>query len=49
MTRAKKELHLNYYQKDSQGKDVTPSIFIEELKTYRNKEQFSLNEKLQIL
>ena len=44
MTRAKKELHLNYYQKDSQGKDVTPSIFIEELKTYRNKEQFSLND-----
>lgn len=44
MTRAKKELHLNYYQKDGQGKDVTPSIFIEELKTFRNKEQFSLND-----
>lgn len=48
MTRAKKELHLNYYQKNAQGKDVTPSIFIEELKTYRNKEQFSLNNMTEI-
>ena len=44
MTRAKKELHLNYYQKDSQGKDVTPSIFIEELKTFRDKTKFDIND-----
>lgn len=42
MTRAKKEVFINFFKKDANAKDVSPSLFIEELLSFRNKEKIQL-------
>jgi len=42
MTRAKKELFINFFKKDANAKEVSPSLFVEELLSYREKEKFEL-------
>jgi DNA helicase-2/ATP-dependent DNA helicase PcrA len=42
MTRAKKEVFINFFKKDANAKDVSPSLFIEELLSFRDKEKIQL-------
>lgn len=42
MTRAKKEVFINFFKKDANAKDVSPSLFVEELLSFRDKEKIQL-------
>jgi|694.fasta_scaffold00007_137 DNA helicase-2/ATP-dependent DNA helicase PcrA len=42
MTRAKKEVFVNFFKKDANAKDVSPSLFVEELLSFRDKEKIQL-------
>jgi DNA helicase-2/ATP-dependent DNA helicase PcrA len=44
MTRAKKEVFINFFKKDANAKDVSPSLFVEELLSFRDKEKIQLIE-----
>jgi DNA helicase II / ATP-dependent DNA helicase PcrA len=44
MTRAKKEVFVNFFKKDANAKDVSPSLFVEELLSSRDKEKIQLVE-----
>jgi len=44
MTRAKKEVYINYYKKDANAKDVSPSLFVEELLEFKDKSKIAFIE-----